>query len=186
MSKSQAETTFAYNAGFDSKDEPKTQIEPREDFNTYEREKYDLAASETTRTVESSKLAESKNEEVTSGISDFALYLRDESHRLPAEQIKEINRAVTRKLPQATIDEFIKERADLVKKKLDGNISTKEEQRLAFVRWQLDRVEDAIYGKRLDVLERITQVYEGFASEIKGFLSQVKTEPARRKKSRKR
>src|SRR6267142_4796435 len=48
---------------------------------------------------------------------------------------------------------LLRERQRLLDKKLAGEISAKESNRLEYVRWSLDRIEDAKYGQALDILE---------------------------------
>ena len=62
---------------------------------------------------------------------------------------------------------FLAERAALLTKKYETSLSRREENRLAYVRWSLDRIEDAKHGSQLDVLEKAIHDYEGFLNEIR-------------------
>jgi hypothetical protein len=71
----------------------------------------------------------------------------------------------------AVSDEEVKahlaERASLLKKKFETSLTPGEERRLTYVRWSLDRIEDARTGMHLDVLESHVADYENFLDEIR-------------------
>ena len=58
------------------------------------------------------------------------------------------------------VDALLRERKALLDKKLDGAITRSEANRLQYVRWSLDRIEDARYGAGLDTLEDLVSRYE--------------------------
>jgi hypothetical protein len=89
------------------------------------------------------------------------------------ENIKKINRAITRKMPEAERKQIISERNQLVQKQFKVSLSIKEEKRLKYIRWQLDRIDDAESGEFLDYLEKITEAHEKFAKELNAFLTQI-------------
>jgi len=59
------------------------------------------------------------------------------------------------------------ERALLLRKKFETSLTPGEERRLTYVRWSLDRVEDARTGMQLDLLESHVADYENFLDEIR-------------------
>ena len=61
----------------------------------------------------------------------------------------------------------------LLDKKLDGSISRKEANRLEYVRWSLDRIEDARNGSTLDMLDDAVSAYERFVSDVQAFNLQL-------------
>ncbi len=183
MAKAQVNPFFKTDIDSDSIGESEESIGPKQTFTTFEKSMSFTGSSGTSSINLISKPREKDQEK---SFEDFTPGSGKELFEIPATQIKEINRAVTRRLSQESIDAFLEERETLVKKKLAGDISKREETRLTFVRWQLDRVDDAIFGPRLDTLERMTEVYEGFASNIKTVLSQIKPEVEKKKKSHKR
>jgi len=77
--------------------------------------------------------------------------------------------------------DLLRERQGLLDKKLDGTIARKEANRLEYVRWSLDRIEDAKYGATLDVLEDVVKAYERFAEEARAFEGQLLQHTRRRK-----
>jgi hypothetical protein len=62
---------------------------------------------------------------------------------------------------------FLAERAALLQKKYESSLTRREINRLAYVRWSLDRIEDAKYGANLDVLDSAVSEYEDFMGEIR-------------------
>jgi hypothetical protein len=60
-----------------------------------------------------------------------------------------------------------RERESLLKKKFAGDITRKELHRLEYVRWSLDRVEDAKYGGVLEALDDAVTRYESILDELK-------------------
>lgn len=107
---------------------------------------------------------------------------------LSPDNIRQINRVITRKIPQSERQQIIDERNQLVRKQFKGGLSVKEENRLKYVRWQLDRIDDAETGGFLDYLQIITEGHEKFAKELQGLLGQMRNIQNRRprfKKSKK-
>lgn len=92
---------------------------------------------------------------------------------LSPDNIRQINRAITRKIPPSEKQQIINERNQLVRKQFKGGLSAKEEDRLKYVRWQLDRIDDAETGEFLDYLQIITEGHEKFAKELQGLLGQM-------------
>ncbi len=72
-------------------------------------------------------------------------------------------------------DTFVAERNTLVHRHLDGVLSPREASRLSFLRWQLDRIEDAIEGDGLDRLESLVNQQELLAERIEEFENRLRT-----------
>jgi hypothetical protein len=104
--------------------------------------------------------------------------------RLDPGQIKRMNREASRKISAKAKEAFIEERNALVKKKFKKGLSREEERRLRFVRWQLDRIDDAEAGEHLDRLEKFAEYYEDVTREIKMLLGQLGGVRGTRKRSR--
>lgn len=68
----------------------------------------------------------------------------------------------------AEYEALLAERQSLLDKKLSGNMTREEENRLAYVRWSLDRIEDARYGQSLDEIEDLVSRYERVLGELDG------------------
>jgi hypothetical protein len=93
---------------------------------------------------------------------------------LPADIIKEINREVTQKIEPEAKNNLIEERNKLVNKKFKKGLNKNEERHLTFVRWQLDRIDDAESGNTLDLFEKFVDEHERFAGEIESLLTELK------------
>jgi hypothetical protein len=68
---------------------------------------------------------------------------------------------------------WLAERQSLLDKKLAGTITRREANRLTYVRWSLDRIEDAKYGHTLDRLGGAVSDYERFATELSDLYRQL-------------
>jgi hypothetical protein len=65
-------------------------------------------------------------------------------------------------------NELLAERLKLLDKVDAGTISRKEEIRLEYVRWSLDRIEDARHGPAMDRLEAQIDEFQRVASRLMG------------------
>lgn len=92
---------------------------------------------------------------------------------LSSHDIKRVNRTVTRKIQQTEKDKIIDERNQLVRKQFKVGLSAREKNRLKYVRWQLDRIDDAESGESLDYLQIIAEGNERFSKELNGLLGQI-------------
>jgi hypothetical protein len=75
---------------------------------------------------------------------------------------------------------LLREREELIKKKLNNSLTRRESHRLEYVRWSLDRIEDARYGYALDDLEGLVEYYERFEADLKDL--KAKLEEAKKSK----
>lgn len=64
------------------------------------------------------------------------------------------------------LDDLLVERQLLLDKQFSETITRPETIRLTYVKWQLDRIEDARYGETLDALENWAEKYEQFKSQV--------------------
>jgi hypothetical protein len=78
--------------------------------------------------------------------------------------------------------ELLAERQALLDKKFSGKIERREELRLEYVRWSLDRVEDARHGEALERLESAVMQYEQFLHDLAGLREQLNEQTRRRRK----
>lgn len=84
---------------------------------------------------------------------------------------QKINRKLSKLIPEDTKEALLEERNVLVRKKFDGNGLTKsEERRLALLRWEIERIEDAEIGPDLDELEKKVEEQEKFAKKMDEFI----------------
>ncbi len=71
------------------------------------------------------------------------------------------------------LQHLLDERQRLLDLKFSGIITRKEANRLEYIRWSLDRIEDAKYGADLDRLEEHVLQYENLVSEMTRFHEQL-------------
>lgn len=69
--------------------------------------------------------------------------------------------------------ELLRERAALLDKYFAKTITPKESNRLQYVRWSLDRIEDARFGHRLDTLDAVVSQYERFFEDVRSLGAQL-------------
>lgn len=67
----------------------------------------------------------------------------------------------------AEVTSLLQEHQALVDKVLEGKITRREQNRLTYVRWSLDRIEDAKSGSGLDVLENHVDRYEEILRDMR-------------------
>jgi len=89
-------------------------------------------------------------------------------------EIKRLNREITRRISPEEIESLFNEHNLLVKKKFREGISEKEQKRLILLRWELDRIEDAFHGENIDRLESFLEGYERFAEDINEFVDHIR------------
>lgn len=80
------------------------------------------------------------------------------------------------------LDAFLRERQLLLDKKFDETITRREEIRLTYVNWQLDRIEDAMHGQVLDELESWVSHYEQFRENVEVLQERLSQQKARPRK----
>jgi hypothetical protein len=76
-------------------------------------------------------------------------------------------------IPPSEEQAFRNEREQLLDLKFAGTITRQQENRLQYVRWTLDRIEDARDGRALDDLESLIDRYEMLVDEIQGLRAQI-------------
>lgn len=113
--------------------------------------------------------------------------LRQEFGEVSPDIIKKINRQVTSKIAPTEKRKIFIERDELVEKKFREGLSIKQENRLAYVRWQLDRFDDVETGEFLDYFEKVTETHEKLVRELKGFsrdIENIQINKPKKKKSK--
>jgi hypothetical protein len=84
-------------------------------------------------------------------------------------------------------DEIVSERNILVKRKYKEGISKREQVRLRYLEWQIDRIEDAIAGESIDELEALVESQERLVQTMEKWGSVVSQHvPVRAQHSRRR
>lgn len=92
------------------------------------------------------------------------------AHAITARLAGRLNAAMVSETEHTSL---LNERQSLLEKKFSGNMSRKESNRLEYVRWSLDRIEDAKHGAAIDKLENSVEVYERFLDEMRNLERQL-------------
>lgn len=66
-----------------------------------------------------------------------------------------------------------KEHRSLVQKKFASDFTKADQRRLNFVRWSLDRIQDARYGHALDKLEQAVELHERMGQNINRLVAEL-------------
>lgn len=93
---------------------------------------------------------------------------------LSFSEIKKINRQISSRIPPEETEKLQKEYSNLVDKKFNKGLSSKEEKKLKMIQWKLDRIYDAEMGEHMESLERLSFHYSDFASRLDSFVKQLK------------
>ena len=130
----------------------------------------DYIASDSSSAVQSKDFrANTKVVEDSRGLTSS---LETPNYALPlarAHAAKIAGRVNAARASQEEHENLLSERQGLLDKKMAGTITGQELNRLEYVRWSLDRIEDAKYGQALDILEGYVVQYEHALSEIRKF-----------------
>lgn len=89
---------------------------------------------------------------------------------IAARQAGRVNAA---SIKDSEVERLLEERKALVSKRFDCGLTKTEERRLALVRWNLDRIQDAKHGVALDALESAVSLYESIGAEISQLLENL-------------
>lgn len=85
---------------------------------------------------------------------------------------KKYNRQITLTALASEEGNLLEKRQSLIAKMFTDGLSKSENTQLKYISWQLDRIEDAKYGEQLDELEKIIQLQEKTAEELKQITTQ--------------
>lgn len=99
-----------------------------------------------------------------------------------AETSKLAGRINAASVTPSEYDELLLERQRLLDKKFNNDFSRRDEIRLEYIRWSLDRVEDAKSGLGLELLMGRLEEYEQFQRDLDHLLSQLHGHLPRRRR----
>jgi hypothetical protein len=103
---------------------------------------------------------------MSSGSPSFANVAAGPNQYISAASAKRAGRLSAALTTSDERDRLLKERQQLLDKKFAGVMTKLEENRLSYVRWTLDRIEDALYGPMLDEIEAKLLQYEHLRRDI--------------------
>jgi hypothetical protein len=89
-------------------------------------------------------------------------------------QTREAARELARKALGPHAEALASEKMALVQKQYVEGLTVGEVARLAYVRWQLDRLDDATIGADLDRLDGLVQVQETLAATVGGYVQEIR------------
>lgn len=97
-------------------------------------------------------------------LPDFGAYTETR-----ADTARKAGRIAALQVSEAEHQAFLRERQSLLEKLFAKTITEREEIRLEYVRWSLDRIEDAKHGSNLDRIEDSITRYERFLEGLDQF-----------------
>jgi hypothetical protein len=96
-----------------------------------------------------------------------------------AEAARLAGRMNAARISETEVAGYLAKHAALVQKKYSGDFTFEDERNLKYVRWTLDRIEDAVYGRGLDALEGAVSDYEDFCRRLSSFSADLKAAKGR-------
>lgn len=116
--------------------------------------------------------------------SDLQVHLGQRSvpPNIYAATAREAGRINAAKISQQEYQNWLDERQALLDKKFAGTMTRVESNRLQYVLWSLDRIEDARHGAELEHLELLASSLESFQSSVE----QLRSDLTKAKKSGRR
>jgi hypothetical protein len=100
-----------------------------------------------------------------------------------AASARRVGRLSTAAISLGEEEELHQERQRLLDKKFAGILTRSEENRLSYVRWSLERIEDARVGPLLDEIETRLLQYEKLARDIASLKDILQSSTSRRHRS---
>jgi len=91
---------------------------------------------------------------------------RDETAQQAATRLA--GRLNASKVTDTERNALLAERQQLLDKQLAGTITRKDAMRLEYVRWSLDRIDDARHGASIDKLESYVAEFQRVANQLQG------------------
>lgn len=91
----------------------------------------------------------------------------------PMAAAQELGRQLAGDTPDAESVALYAERKELLARLMAGQATKAEKNRLALVRWHLERIEDAKHGEGLDKLEALSRVYAQMADRVRDVVGEL-------------
>lgn len=93
-------------------------------------------------------------------------------------------RMSARQVDPSEVDRLMSEHRRLAQQKILGVFSHRDEVRLEYVRWSLDRIEDAVSGAELDMLSAEVALYRQLGKDLQSLRESVDALNVRQRRSR--
>ena len=97
----------------------------------------------------------------------------------PVAAARELWRQLAGETPDDEANALYAERKDLLARVMAGDATKVEKNRLALVRWHLERIEDAKHGEGLDKLEALSRLYAQVADRVRDVVGELERVKAR-------
>jgi hypothetical protein len=121
------------------------------------------------------------SQQLQSATSPFQEFVGDSD---ALETARAAQRALVLATDPSVRDGYYNEHRRLVEKHFLEGLSPKEQGRLTYVGWQLERFEDAEIGPRLDKLERLAAIHRAIAEDVAEFADHAVTVATQRGRQR--
>lgn len=92
-----------------------------------------------------------------------------ERHQFAGDELQQCARVLRRRITDEVYNFLISERNTLVNKRFADGLTTREENRLQMIRWELDGIEDSWAGDHLDTLEMLADIQDKLAEDVQKF-----------------
>jgi hypothetical protein len=89
--------------------------------------------------------------------------------------VKEANREFTRLTLLAEKPRLLEEHRQLVAKEFSTDLTRIDQQRLRWIRWQLDRIEDAEFGQQIDRFRALIKSHRDLGDDIRKLIAKLNT-----------
>jgi hypothetical protein len=101
---------------------------------------------------------------------------------IESQSWREAGRLNAAKASDGELNALLDERKALLQKKLEGDADQRDIDRLEYVRWSLDRIEDARHGQSLDMLESTVAAYKAAVRDLQTLNTDLRRHlPAKRR-----
>ena len=87
--------------------------------------------------------------------------------------VREAGRINALRISEREHRDLLEERAALLKLKFKAPLTRRQQDRLDYVRWSLDRIEDAQHGHKLDRLETLVAAYQDAIKQVQRLNSEL-------------
>lgn len=85
-------------------------------------------------------------------------------------------------ISEEEVDALLDERSKLLDKKFAGTMTRAESIRLTYVRWSLDRIDDAQQGAQLDALDALVSQYEQLQLDLQSLKESIERQSSHKRK----
>lgn len=96
------------------------------------------------------------------------------NRRAAADASRMAGRINAANISKEEIESLLRQRQEILDLKFSNNMTRKDEIKLEYILWSLDRIEDARHGAVLDMLESGVSRYEQFMVDVQSLVDQLR------------